>query len=124
MNLLYYWNHLKKYGLQQIRCVVSAYRGRFLYGYRTIRSIMMPLLEDVLIQLLSMSAATIDRLLKPIKVRYGKGLSGTKPGNLLKKQIPINTNQWDSKQVGFMEADTVAPRSYPKYSRLYAKNNE
>lgn len=67
-----------------------------------------PLLEDISTQLLSMSAATIDRLLKPIKVRYGKGLSGTKPGSLLKKQIPINTNQWDSKQVGFMEADTVA----------------
>lgn len=67
-----------------------------------------PLLEEISIQLLSMSAATIDRLLKPIKVRYGKGLSGTKPGSLLKKQIPINTNQWDSKHVGFMEADTVA----------------
>lgn len=67
-----------------------------------------PLSEDVSTQLVSMSAATIDRLLKPIKARYGKGLSGTKPGSLLRKQIPINTNQWDSKQVGFMEADTVA----------------
>ncbi|MFT4058193.1 MAG: integrase [Legionella sp.] len=67
-----------------------------------------PLLEDISTQLLSMSAATIDRLLKPIKVRYGKGLSGTKPGSLLRKHIPISTNQWDSKQVGFMEADTVA----------------
>ena len=59
-------------------------------------------------QLLTMSAATIDRLLKPIKSRYGKGLSGTKPGSLLRKHIPINTNQWDTSQVGFMEADTVA----------------
>jgi len=67
-----------------------------------------PLSENVSTKLLSMSAATIDRLLKPIKARYGKGLSGTKPGSLLKKQIPISTNQWDSKQVGFMEADTVA----------------
>lgn len=67
-----------------------------------------PLSEDVSTQLVSMSAATIDRLLKPIKARYGKGLSGTKPGSLLRKQIPISTNQWDSKQVGFMEADTVA----------------
>lgn len=66
------------------------------------------LLDDISTQLLSMSAATIDRLLKPIKVRYRKGLSGTKPGSLLRKHIPINTNQWDSKQVGFMEADTVA----------------
>ena len=53
-----------------------------------------PLSEDVSTQLVSMSAATIDRLLKPIKARYGKGLSGTKPGSLLRKQIPISTNQW------------------------------
>lgn len=59
-------------------------------------------------QLLSMSAATIDRLLKPVKTRYGKGLSGTKPGSLLKTQIPIKTDQWDINKVGFMEADTVA----------------
>ncbi|KTD81157.1 hypothetical protein Lwal_1066, partial [Legionella waltersii] len=38
----------------------------------------------------------------------GKGLSGTKPGSLLRKHIPISTNQWDTSQVGFMEADTVA----------------
>ena len=64
--------------------------------------------EPVYMQLLTMSAATIDRLLKPIKTRYEKGLSGTKPGSLLKTQIPINTDQWDIKKVGFMEADTVA----------------
>lgn len=65
-------------------------------------------LDELSAQLLAMSAATIDRLLKPIKSRYGKGLSGTKPGSLLRKHIPINTNQWDTSQVGFMEADTVA----------------
>ncbi len=43
-----------------------------------------PPLEEVSSQLLAMSAATIDRLLKPVKSRYGKGLSGTKPGSLLK----------------------------------------
>ncbi len=65
-------------------------------------------LDELSAQLLAMSAATIDRLLKPIKSRYGKGLSGTKPRSLLRKHIPINTNQWDTNQVGFMEADTVA----------------
>lgn len=65
-------------------------------------------LDELSAQLLAMSAATIDRLLKPIKSRYGKGFSGTKPGSLLRKHIPINTNQWDTRQVGFMEADTVA----------------
>lgn len=60
-------------------------------------------------QLLSVSAATIDRLLKPVRVAHGrKGLGGTKPGSLLKNQIPIRTHFWDVSQAGFMEADTVA----------------
>lgn len=67
-----------------------------------------PPLDEITSQLLAMSAATIDRLLKPVKSRYGKGLSGTKPGSLLKKHIPVSTNQWDTNKVGFMEADTVA----------------
>jgi hypothetical protein len=60
-------------------------------------------------QLLSVSAATIDRLLKPVRATHGrKGLGGTKPGSLLKNQIPIRTHFWDVSQPGFMEADTVA----------------
>lgn len=59
--------------------------------------------------LLSLSPATIDRLLKPLRVRYpGKGLAGTKPGTLLKHHIPIRTGNWDIRQPGFIEADTVA----------------
>jgi len=57
----------------------------------------------------TISAATIDRLLKPIRAKVERrGLSGTKPGTLLKKQIPIQTGVWDVTQPGFMEADTVA----------------
>ena len=37
-----------------------------------------------------------------------KGLGGTRPGSLLKNQIPIRTGFWDVSQPGFMEADTVA----------------
>jgi hypothetical protein len=60
-------------------------------------------------RLLSVSAATIDRLLKPVRVMHSrKGLSGTRPGSLLKNQIPIRTHFWDVTQPGFMEADTVA----------------
>lgn len=59
-------------------------------------------------QLKSMSPATIDRLLKPIRGHLRHGLSGTKPGSLLKNQIPIKTNQWDEERPGFVEADTVA----------------
>ena len=59
--------------------------------------------------LLTMSSATIDRLLNPVRVKYkGRGRSTTKPGTLLRKQIPIKTNQWDESRPGFLEADTVA----------------
>ena len=60
--------------------------------------------------LLKMSAASIDRVLKPIKAKHTgrRGLSGTKPGTLLKNQIPIKTHHWDVTQPGFLEADTVA----------------
>jgi hypothetical protein len=55
------------------------------------------------------SPSTIDRLLKPVRARYGKhGRSTTKPGTLLRKQIPIGTNQWDETRPGFLEADMVA----------------
>jgi len=60
-------------------------------------------------QLLALSPATIDRLLKPLRVRYpGRGLGGTKPGTLLKHHIPIRTDNWDLTRPGFIEADTVA----------------
>ena len=58
--------------------------------------------------LLSMSAATIDRLLAPLRVKYKRSLSGTKPGSILKKHIPVKTNQWEEDKPGFLEADTVA----------------
>ncbi len=68
-----------------------------------------PLSDETLALLRTISAATIDRLLKPIRAKVGRrGLSGTKPGTLLKKQIPIQTGVWDVTQPGFMEADTVA----------------
>jgi hypothetical protein len=64
---------------------------------------------DIRGKLLTISPATIDRLLKSSKARYKKrGLCGTKPGYLLKNQIPIKTDHWDVTHPGFMEADSVA----------------
>lgn len=54
------------------------------------------------------SSSTIDRILKASRVKHPKGLSGTKPGTLLKSQIQIRTGPWDISGPGFMEADTVA----------------
>ena len=57
----------------------------------------------------SISPSTIDRLLRSYRTRHGKlGLATTKPGSLIRKQIPIKTNQWDERKPGFIEADTVA----------------
>lgn len=60
-------------------------------------------------RLITMSAATIDRALvvERRKLRI-KGRSGTKPGSMLKNQIPIRTfSQWDENQPGFLEIDLV-----------------
>jgi len=59
--------------------------------------------------LLRISPATIDRLLQPTRLRYPRrGHGTTKPGSLLRTQIPIGTNQWQQTRPGFLEADTVA----------------
>jgi len=59
--------------------------------------------------LLKISPPTIDRLLLPTRLLYKKrGRPTTKPGTLLRNQIPIKLNQWDESRPGFLEADTVA----------------
>jgi hypothetical protein len=65
--------------------------------------------DDVIKLLYQISPSTLDRILKPVRVRYtGKGRSTTKPGTLIRNQIPIKTEQWDESRPGFIEADTVA----------------
>jgi hypothetical protein len=60
-------------------------------------------------QLLSISAATIDRRLKAKKRQLKKRLYGrTKPGTLLKHHIPIKTDSWDVSSAGFTETDLVS----------------
>lgn len=55
------------------------------------------------------SAATLDRLLLPLRSEHHpRGLSGTKPGSLLRQQIPIQGEVWDEQRAGFLEADSVA----------------
>ena len=55
------------------------------------------------------SAASIDRILKPERKKYQiKGRSHTKPGTLLKHEIPIRTfADWDDTVPGFLEIDLV-----------------
>ena len=90
---------LRRCGLQPIRCAASGWRLPCRFGM---------LDESLRLMLTGISPASIDRLLKPIRAQYPKGLSGTRPGTLLKHQIPIRTMHWDITLPGFMEADTVA----------------
>jgi hypothetical protein len=57
-----------------------------------------------------MSAATVDRALQPYRTREGRrGISTTRPGALLKRQIAIRTfADWTDVQPGFLEMDLVA----------------
>jgi len=66
--------------------------------------------EELRGKLLRMSAATIDRMLAPERARLRmKGRSGTKPGSILRRQIPIRTfADWDDHRPGFCEADLVS----------------
>jgi len=60
-------------------------------------------------KLIVISPATIDRLLVGERQKYAvRGRSGTKPGTLLKHQIPIRTfADWNEKEPGFVEIDLV-----------------
>lgn len=60
-------------------------------------------------QLLNISPRQMDRRLQKQKLKVKKRIyGGTKPGTLLKHQIPIKTDNWDVKEPGFTEIDTVA----------------
>lgn len=59
--------------------------------------------------LLGLSAATVDRLLYQKRHGRPRSLSTTRPGPLLKNQIPIRTfTDWNDDRAGFLEADSVA----------------
>ena len=65
--------------------------------------------DDTAALLAGMSAATIDRRLAGERKKHElKGRSRTKPGSLLKSQIPVRTwADWDDAVPGFVEIDLV-----------------
>lgn len=58
-------------------------------------------------QLLGASSATLDRLLRGVRTQGSKS-RGTRPGTMLRQQIPIRGGAWQSEEAGWMEADTVS----------------
>jgi hypothetical protein len=63
---------------------------------------------DVRRCLLSASPATLDRLLAGARAQHGRSPGGTRPGTLLRQQIPLRGGLWDENQPGYLEIDTVA----------------
>jgi hypothetical protein len=59
-------------------------------------------------QLLKASSATLDRILRPVRVEVGSEKRGTKPGTMLRQEIPIRGGSWQEEEAGWMEADTVS----------------
>ncbi|MEK6649048.1 MAG: hypothetical protein AABY37_07045 [Actinomycetota bacterium] len=67
------------------------------------------LTDEQAVLLIGMSAATIDRRLARERAKMTiRGRSHTKPGSLLKSQIPIRTwADWNDAVPGFVEIDLV-----------------
>jgi len=58
-------------------------------------------------KLLLASGRTLDRLLEPLRAQGG-GRSLTRPGTVLRQQIPIRGSVWEQDKAGWLEVDTVA----------------
>jgi len=68
-----------------------------------------PLNPAVRERLAQVSPATIDRLLASVRAKAAPhGRCGTRPGTLLRTQIPIRAEEWNVNEPGYLEADTVA----------------
>lgn len=110
------YDHRVKKALIQLWVIADGICGKRLAPF--IRNTL-PILEryeeialdnDTREKLLSISPATIDRLLRSQRAKFQlKRRARTKPGTLLKHQIPIRTfSQWDEHQPGFVEIDLVS----------------
>jgi len=65
--------------------------------------------DDVCLRLKRISSATIDRKLKHQRevLHLLRSKGGPKPGSVLKQKVPIRLTEWDTSQVGYVEADMV-----------------
>lgn len=57
----------------------------------------------------AMSKGTLDRMMRKIREKNAiKGISTTRPGTLLKSEIPLRVGAWEETDPGFSEIDLVA----------------
>jgi transposase InsO family protein len=87
---------------KRLHAALPEWLGHYGPGHR-------PLSAELRKQLLAISPAQIDRLLRPARVRHPRrGLATTKPGSLLRTRIPTRGGPPDTATPGHIEADTVA----------------
>jgi hypothetical protein len=99
--LIYFWKETDQMCSKRLKAALPLWMPYYEERY--------PLKPEIRKKLLKLSPATMDRLLIPTRRKFrGKGISGTKPGSIIKTQIPIQTSNWDISKPGFLEADTVA----------------
>ena len=64
--------------------------------------------KEIANKLKAITSSTIDVRLKSYRRKLLRKInSTTKPGSLIKKQIPIRTSSWNEKRIGYCELDTV-----------------
>jgi hypothetical protein len=83
---------------------LAAMLGLWLGGYQRRYGALPP---EVRQKVLAISAATLDRLLAKDRARVPTRRGTTKPGRLLRVQIPVRCQSWDISRPGYLEADTV-----------------
>ncbi len=65
--------------------------------------------DSIAKKLKNIKSDTINKRLKPYKTKLRRKINAaTRPGSLIKKQIPIRTISWDEMRVGCCELDLVA----------------
>lgn len=64
--------------------------------------------EETRGQLTGISAASIDRLLRGLKVTAGKKPRPPKPASAVKALVEVRAQTWDTSETGWTEVDTVA----------------
>jgi len=63
--------------------------------------------QEVRKKVLAISSASLDRLLARDRAKAQTHRGTTKPGRLLRSQIPVRCESWDTNRPGYLEADTV-----------------
>lgn len=64
--------------------------------------------EETRARLLSISPASIDRLLRPLKVESKKRIRPPRSDSAIKSLVEIRAESWDTREPGWTEVDTVA----------------